>query len=217
MPAVMAEITGKVQVSVEPRRGLAGPLALWLAVQGGALLLAGLPTPLSDKFTRPAERRAIEEMLVVQITFSAMLFPIILNGLWRMLAAMATVWPMLALAGVLSVRPTGDVVRGATYVSLWIGLLAGWGWVLPGRRSRVIGCAVATGISAGSALLAYLAVEFDVSASTSWNNLGFSGPVIGVLQATAAWNWPLWRELAYLIVLSVIAIGTIKGAHRLRR
>ena len=210
----MTGTAAEPSTSPAPHRGLAGPLFLWLALQVGTLLLAGLQTPLSDKFTRPAERRAIEEMLVVQIAASALLFPMILDGLWAALAAIATAWPMLALAGVLSVRPTGDVVRGATYVSLWMGVLAIWGWLLSGQRSRLIGCAVAAGLSIGGGMLAYLRVEFDLTASTSWD---FPGPIPGVILAMDGWDWPLWRWLAYLVIFTGVASLLAKGWKLFRK
>ncbi|MGA2497765.1 MAG: hypothetical protein ABSH20_08495 [Tepidisphaeraceae bacterium] len=213
----MTGTASAITKSAQLPRGLAGPLLLWLALQFGVLFLAGLQTPLSDKFTRPAERRAIEEMLVAQIAVSSLLFPVILDGLWATLAAIATAWPMLALAGVLSVRSTGEVVRGATYVSLWIGLLGVWSWILPGRRSRLIGCAVAAGLSIGGGLLAYLQIEFDTTAATTWADVGFRGPILPALSAAAGWNWEPWNGLLYLIVITTVVAAVRIVVGRLRK
>lgn len=189
------------------QRGLAPPVLIWLAIQFGALLLAGLQVPLADKFPRPIERQAIQEMLVVQIAFSAMLFPLLLDGPWATLAAIAAAWPMLALAGVLSVRPAADLMRAALFLSLWLAMLGVWRWILHAPRARLVGCAVATTLSVGGVLLAYAQVEFDVSAVTTWEQARLAGPIRAALLVVESWDWNGWSWLVCAMGATLASAG----------
>src|SRR5437016_4699617 len=99
-------------------------LLLWLALQLGTLALAASQVRLSDHFPRPAEGMALAEMVVVQIAGAAMLAPILLPRADIAVAVIAAGWPMLQLAGLLSVASTTTILLTATYISLWIIILA---------------------------------------------------------------------------------------------
>ena len=123
--------------------GTALVLLLWLAIQLLALLTAALRVPLSGGYPRPAERLAIDLMLVAQITASAMLLPILLRG-WRLwLMVVLTSWPFVQMAGFLSATPWTRVLAAGIYLSVWLTGLAAWNVVLRSRKSRMAGVAIA--------------------------------------------------------------------------
>jgi hypothetical protein len=164
----------------------AGPhiaaLAGWLALQLAALLLAGLQVPLSDNFPRPAESMALDEMLVVQVGFAALLFPILLPNLPTAVIAIVATWPLVQLAGALAaVEPLRVFLSGA-YVCGWLALLALWRSILPCHKSRMFGVAVAALLSIGAAVLWYLRAEFVTEQiNPDWARDGLAGPILGVL------------------------------------
>src|SRR5258706_10388140 len=95
-------------------------LLLWLLLQLAMLALAAGQIRLSDHFPRPAEGMALAEMAIVQICFSAMLAPMLFRSPGITLMMIATAWPMLQLAGLLSVAPAATILLVATYVTLWM-------------------------------------------------------------------------------------------------
>src|ERR1051325_1322831 len=95
-------------------------LLIWLVLQLLVLLLPVLQVQLSDEFPRPAEKLAIEEMVVSQIALSALLFPLLLRDFPSAIVMAATTWPFLLLAGLLSSTPAYPLLEAGAFVSIWI-------------------------------------------------------------------------------------------------
>ena len=175
-------------------------LLIWLILQLLILLIPVTQLPLSEEFTRPAEKLAIEEMLVAQIALSALLAPILLPTAASVLVIAAATWPFLQLAGVLSSTPPYHVIESAGFVSIWIislGLLVA---ETSSIRWRMWCFAIASTISIGGAIAAYLRLEF----STGEANPRLFGPIVGALDVVQGSENRLsaWIFLIALLILS---------------
>src|SRR4029453_12234091 len=118
------------------------PLALWLAVQLLALLLPVLQVPLSDEFPHPIERFALREMLAVQISFAALLFPLLFRSPGSAGCVLFASWPFLFLAGFLASTPLLHIVISGAYLSCWIALLACWRLILRSSRAQLVAAGI---------------------------------------------------------------------------
>jgi len=160
------------------------PLILWLLIQLLTLLAAALQLPLADHFPRPPERLAAQEMLVVQITLSAMLFPFLLRTATTATLVIAATWPFLQLAGVLSSTPAINLFHAACFLTLWLLALAMLRYVLRSDKSLLIATAAASALSLGGAILWYLRAEFLTNPpDTPWPADSLLGPIPGALSA----------------------------------
>jgi hypothetical protein len=186
-------------------------LALWLILQLLPLLAAAAQLPLSDQFPRPAEQLALDELIVVQITASALLFPLILPTLPSTLIAIAASWPFLQLAGFLAAAPPLRVLGSACYLALWLLTLNLWLRLLPHRKSLLIGVAIATTLALAGPLLWYLKAEFGMtdSPAAAWPIDSRLGPVMGGLAMVHGGSKvvPQW-----LPVCSLCALGGVFSA-----
>ena len=157
-------------------------LAGWLFVQLLALLIPVLHIPLSDSFVLPADRAALDVMLVVQIAFAAMLFPSLLLDLRTMLISAAATWPFLQLAGTLSAAEPLRIVLAGCYVCAWLALLWLYRWMLPCEKSRLMAVAIAAIVAIGLPVAWYFRAEFFTGRSDPiWDGDGLLGPVMGAL------------------------------------
>lgn len=188
-----------------------GGMAVWLAVQMAALLLSAWRVPLSDQFVRPAERAAVDTMLLAQFCAIAALFPIILPGLWSAIAAAASSWPFAHLAAVLASRPVINLVQSWLYLCVWIALLATWRHILRhSSRGLLIGAALATCAALGGPILCYLRAEFALPAGTG-DAPDLAGPAMAAIAMLGAkgvsagpWAW-LGGALAATAVFQAVA------------
>jgi hypothetical protein len=136
------------------------PLALWLSLQFIALLPPTLHIPLSDNFPRPIERLALDEMLIVQITAAALLFPMLFKTVSTTAALVACTWPFLQLAAILSATPVQPLLLAALYLAMWMTALALINSALHGNRARMRAVTLATSFTLAGPLLSYLSREF---------------------------------------------------------
>ena len=184
-------------------------LLIWLALQLLVLLLPALQVPLADEFPRPAEKLAIEEMVVAQIALSALLFPLLLRDFASGIVIAASTWPFLLLAGLLSSTSSHRLLEVGTFISLWItalGLLR-----TESMKWNAWTSAIVSTIAIGGAIAAYLRAEFATGAI---DGLLF-GPLIGALDVLHKSDdrWKGWMLLSiFLIVAAVFRIVS----HRLR-
>lgn len=156
-------------------------LLVWLLLQLLTILIPITQLPLSDKFPSPAERLAIDEMVIVQISLSALLFPMLVTSLSASLIIIASSWPFVLLAGVLSATPQVRTLAAGVYLTIWLLALACWSFVLTNRRARLIGSAAAGAISIGLAFLWYLQVEFSTQPNFVPARFSIGGPIKEVL------------------------------------
>jgi hypothetical protein len=185
-------------------------LLIWLILQLLTILIPITQLPLSDKFPRPAERLAIDEMLIAQISLSALLFPILFTSASNSLIVIASSWPFILLAGVLSVTPQARVLAAGTYLTVWLLVLALWSSVLSSRRAQLVGCTLAGGISIGLALLWYLQVEFiSHQPNPAQDTFFIGGPIKDVLGLLRGEEFTAnsWLLIGSLLFASVLAAG----------
>ena len=183
-----------------------GPLTAWLAIQLALLLLPVLQVPLADQFTRPAERAALEVMLVGQVLFAALLFPWLLRSAGAAVMMAAASWPFIQLAMVLSSADAGTAVWASAYATAWIAALAGWRYVLRKRRHQLAGVAAAMLLCAGGAALWYLRAEFvRNSGGAQWGTDALLGPVVGVLAVASGHGQNAWLAMAGLVIATAAA------------
>ena len=184
-------------------------MLIWLVLQLLVLLIPVMQVPLSEEFTRPAERLAIEEMLVAQIALSALLIPILMPTPAAVLVIAAATWPILQLAGVLSSAPPYRVVEAGSFVTVWIIALGLMGAGELSLRWRMWWAAVASTVSIGGAIAAYLRLEFGAGET---DGLLF-GPIVGALDVLhhSQDRWRGWIFLfAFLFVASTARITLMK-------
>jgi hypothetical protein len=160
-------------------------LFIWIAMQLGVLILPILQVPLSDNFPRPYERLAVQELLVAQIALASLLAPWLLADWESSFCSIAATAPMLALAAALSATIDISIAAKWLYVAEWMLLLTLWCRMVP-EAWRLAVVAIASTVSLGGGALAYLAVEFDLSAQTTWIDVGYLGPICGVLSLGSA-------------------------------
>jgi hypothetical protein len=138
-----------------------GAVGAWVMIQLGALGLAAGQVPLADEMARPVEGVAIQEMVIVQAGAAGMLSPVLFRNVGTTLALVASTWPFLQLASMLSATPGGRVVSVAIYLAMWMGALGLAGSMLRSERARLRAVALATSFVISGPLLGYLRHEFD--------------------------------------------------------
>jgi hypothetical protein len=165
--------------------------------------------PLSDEFPRPAEKLAAEEMIIAQIALSSLLLSYLLRDMAATLVIIASTWPFLLLAGLLSSTPPYRLLEVGVFISIWIltlGLLRS-----DSPKWNAWATALVSTISIGGGIAAYLRSEFS---SGPVNGLLF-GPIIGVLDLLHGPHnrWQTWLILPiFLMVAAVLRITP----HRFR-
>lgn len=189
------------------------PLLLWLALQLLVLLLPVFQIRLSDDFPRPAERLAIQEMLLLQTTAAGLLFPCLLPTLATTLILIAAAWPFILLAGILSSTPPLPLLFAGAYLSTWLLLLGLWQQILSSPKQRLTACALATALTLGGPLLGYLQAEFRLIEPSHPALLGPLPALFSLLQPTPVSPQP-WLPLA-LALLATAALA-LALAHRRR-
>jgi len=166
-------------------------LLIWLGLQLLVLLLAVMQVPLSDEFPRPAEKLAIEEMVVAQIALSALLFPILIRELPSSFVIAATTWPFLLLAGLLSSTSPYRLLEVSGFISCWIIALSLLRSDSP--RWNAWATAIVSTLAIGGAIAAYLRAEFGTGEADGL----FFGPIVGALDVVhgAENRWRSWVVL----------------------
>lgn len=186
-------------------------LLIWLGLQLLVLLLPVMQVQLSEEFPRPAEKLAIEELVVAQIALSALFFSVLLRDFASALVIAAATWPFLLLAGLLSSTPPSRLLETGGFISLWIVALA----LIrtDSIKSNAWATAIASAFAIGGAIAAYLRAEFS---SGPIDGLLF-GPVIGALDALHKSDdrWKGWTLLLIFLMLAALARAS-SHRHRTR-
>ena len=188
-----------------------GAVFCWLALQMLALAAAAFRVPFSARFPALGEQLAMQEMLVVQMIGSALLFP----ALFRTLASAAIVigaTPLLMMmAGVLAAAEAETMLAICAYALLWMLGLAFWSTVLRTERARMYGVATAAALVIGGATLAYVAREFGPPGEAfDWAGHGYLGPLTGgvTLLETGVRTWSPWVFVCTFAISGLIAAAT---------
>ncbi len=189
----------------------AGALSLWLALQLLTLLLAALKIPFSNHFPQPAERMALQEMVIAQTAAAALLFPLLMRGAAMGTASVIVSWPFTILAAVLSAQiDPWKIVCPAAVVSGWLGGLGVWLYILRSQRMRLFGVAAAAALALGGPLLWYLRGEFGAGPiQVVCSSDGRWGPMMAALSLcqSAPANPASWQFLAGFLTLTAVCAG----------
>ena len=110
--------------SVRARGGFTAQLVVWLGIQLLGSGLAAARVPLWANAPRAIELLALEYLLVAQISVSSLIFPWLMRSSASSVVAMATAWPMIFFAGLLSPVPVYTLILIGAYVSGWLLALA---------------------------------------------------------------------------------------------
>jgi hypothetical protein len=176
-------------------------LLIWLVLHLVVLLIPVTQVPLSEEFTRPAEKLAVGEMIVAQIALSSLLLPILMPTPAAVLVIAAASWPFLQLAGVLSSTPPYHVIEAGSFVTVWIIALGLIGGGDVSQRWRNWSAAITSTVSIGGAILAYLRLEFGAG---EINGLLF-GPIVGALDVVHE-SADRWKGWIFISVFALVAL-----------
>jgi hypothetical protein len=185
-------------------------LAIWLAVQFGALALAAWRVPLAAQYPQPAEFQAVRVLVAVQCLAAAMLCPVLLRG-WRMaLVAIVTAGIFIFFAGGLSAWSMREPLYPAVYVALWLATLFVWVKVVGKRQGHLIP-AISAVYAGGGPLLWYLGQDLG-SGDRMLSQLSY-GSLLPVLVSPQSPTSAGWLSLSLLFFTGV----TLNFVGRLRR
>jgi hypothetical protein len=179
-------------------------IAFWMIVQLAALALATSRVSLSARFFQPAERMAVEEMLVAQLLASSLTFPLLLRGWFNAIVIPLTAVPMLLLANALSRYAMADLWPAMLYVELCLLAMAAWAQTLRTLRSQLIGVCVAGGFTIFLTVLWYLSREYQPD-SRDW--LHYFGPIVAALRLLDQ-SGRIWEFAALPAVFGLVALAS---------
>jgi LPXTG-motif cell wall-anchored protein len=187
--------------------GHIAPLGVWLGLQLGLLLVVVLQVPLSDQYARPAERVALEVVLIGQVFFAGLIFPWLVRSIGQAVMLAAASWPFVQLAMVLSSAHWAPALGAGVYLALWLAILGGLRSLLSTPRLQLVGSAMVTAFSAGGAILWYLRAEFVRSSSAAqWGVDGLFGPIMGITAVAHGEGGPAWLALIGLAAMVGLAL-----------
>lgn len=197
-----------------PPSGPTAPMALWLALQLAAVLVAVLRVPLSAQYPEPAEQMALYPLSGTQVVAAALLFPFLLRDGRCAGQAVASALPFLLGAGFMAGVTPEALIWPAASVAAWLVTLALWAPALQTSRARMIGIAVASLLTLGGGTLRYLRLEFAAGRGGAGFNPESASPLLSTWANLAGSNTAAaWVLLA---VLALAAIG-VRVANRPRR
>jgi hypothetical protein len=176
-------------------KGTSSALILWLLIQLAALLLPIFQVRLADKFPRPAEKLAVDELLVVQVAAAGLLASVLIDTWPKLLANLAAMGPTLALAAILSANPDRRIILAGAYVGGWMVVLWGWCQILRQPIERLWLNGIAGTLALGGAGIAYLNLEFGPTASSDWGFAQNHGPIMAALALLHGGGWGSWAFL----------------------
>ena len=99
---------------------LSAPLVVWLGAQLLAIVLATARIPLWAGMPTATELLALQYLLIVQVSVSSLIFPWLLRSRASSAIVVATAWPMIFLAGLLSPAPLETVALAGVFISGWL-------------------------------------------------------------------------------------------------
>jgi len=139
---------------------IAAVTVTWMVVQTVPLVLCAMNVPLWARSTSPGPRLAIQTMVSVQVGMSALLFPWLLASRQRSIIVMVLTEVFVCAAGVLAGTGVTDLLQVGAALLIWLVALRVWSGELCGPVQELIGVAVASCVTIGGAISAYLWSEF---------------------------------------------------------
>ena len=185
------------------------PLLLWLSCQLIAVALTAGRFPLWAKHPPTGESLALQALLIIQLTSSALLFPILVHTIQGTAATIASGWPFALASAALSSTPTAHVYLAESYVSLW--LIALYLWRVAFRSTRAIATVHATAICfvLSGPIYRYLLMDFSADSSVG-NPIPFARltPVESCLSLLTSGRDVAYPSLhlAFLLAAPILAV-----------
>ncbi len=161
---------------------------LWSGVNAAAVLTAAAGVHFWPRHPAPPESTATTQLVAAQVVAAALLFPIALQDAGTALVNLALVACFQQLAGLLSATPPSRVAAGTVNVLIWTAGLAGWARLARTERQRSWGICVATLLSVGGAVDAYVAAEAAAQSGSPAPPLDRFGPVVAATSQTASFH-----------------------------
>ncbi len=202
------------------RRSAAGPLLLWLSLQLAALAVALFRLPLSARYPGSPERLAIDILATVEVVAAPLLGPLLFRDWACSALCIASIAPMLAIAGTSSAVQPGPLFQGIAYL---MGLLAGLALLTGGfRQTRGVWIVAAGGaaIALGEPLMRYLIAEYGSAPQSVTLDTEWAGPLQaascafhGCSVPLASWTFPIGLLVAGAIVVAVRRRFSSRGAQ----
>lgn len=198
-------------------RDLASPiysarvLAFWMIAQVAALALAAGRFPLSAHFFEPAERMAVEELLIIQLVVASLTFPLLLRSAYGSFVTMITAIAMIFLANALSRYPLRQLVSSLVYLEACLLAMAIWAHLLRNLRSQLIDVCVSGGLTVFMTALWYLSREYRPDAP-DW--LQYFSPISAVIRLLDE-SGKIWAFASLPATFLLVGI-VIRAARRTR-
>lgn len=196
---------------------------MWLAIQLGAIALSASRVPFSatKRFPQPGELLAVWVMLFVQVTFSALLFPLLMRTFTTAVMTIVSALPFMIVAGFLAGEwDRFQMAAMCGYVAAWLVGLGLWRSVLRSSRAQGTGVALAVLAVLGGPLAWYLRGEFRLQSDAfAWGEVSTWGPYFGAVHvATVARLAPRpWMLMgAHLAIAGVAAVVSLLVRRRKR-
>jgi hypothetical protein len=190
-----------------PSLAVTACLILWLVVQLGAIWLASARVPLWARLPQAAELWAIHYLVVAQVAASALTFPWLMKSWASTVAVIATAWPFVFLAGLLSPLPVQTVVLVAVYLSIWLLALRILRSPLSSTRQQFTRVAAAALWAFGGPILIFLHLEYAPDPQMLMGpKRAALGPMMGAL-----WLLEGKTRIAFVIA-AIAAVASITAA-----
>ena len=177
------------------------PIAAWLLVQLGALLIATFRVPLAAQYPQPAEFHAVQMMLAAQFSLLALTFPWLLQTWRQALSVLAAGSAMLLAASALAAWGAGEILPACLFLAAWVLVFTTLG-LIRSPRAKLLTLAVAATYVLGGPLLWYLRLEF--SAAGSLGGIPGFGPLLQVVSTPHHLPPLVWFQVS---AAEIIAIG----------
>jgi hypothetical protein len=137
-----------------------GTLLAWLLIQILTLAFGAMRIPLWARSGADPQHLALAEMITVQIVVGTLLFPILFDKGFGLIAAISAL-PFLQLAALLTATPTQTYSYACLAVLIWLAGLILWRIALQSSRAQLIAVAVLNTAVIGLPLLFYLLRDFS--------------------------------------------------------
>jgi hypothetical protein len=188
-------------------------IAFWLIAQLAALALAAGRIPLSAHFFEPAERMAVDELLVIQLLAAPLTFPLLLRDFYNSFVITITSIAMIFLANRLSRYVLPELLLKIAYVELCLAALAVWARFQRNLRSQLIGVCVAGGFTIFATGLWYFSREYQPDAR-DW--LQYLSPLVATGRITheSGRIWAFAALPGIFLVAAIVALVSRRLAVR---
>ena len=193
----------------QPESIAVGALAVWLAVQLVSLWISSRHWALWARAPDAAEQLAARQMLVVQLSASALLFPWMLRNISTALCVILVSAPMLIFAGEMSSEAAGPLGRAWAYLCAWLAGLCCLAHVMLSQRGQLITASAVACWVLGLPALAWLASEFLHSAPPTSRALTWVDPIYGGLAQLHTGSIDMRTWLPVLILPGAAAVVSL--------